>query len=490
MELFRRWGLAERIRGAGWPPDHPLDVAWVTAVGGHEIYRLDFASTGTRPMPEYTPEPEQVCPQHWLMPLLLDALGVHPDGPVRLRWEVDSVARHPDRVVATVLDVAGGATVTIEANYLVACDGASSPIRKACGVEAPARHRTRVFRNILFRAPTLHSRLGQRAALVHFITSPAMLRYPLRAMDGAALYRLTASGEDSSTAASAEQLVRAAIALEVPFDVLSESLWHLTHRVAQRYRVGRIFLAGDAAHSLSPSGGFGMNTGIADAADLGWKLAAARAGWAGPGLLDSYEVERKPVAEASLELSNENLERTMRRQVPPEIALDSADGERARREMADRLSASGVRREFDAPEMHFGYRYRSDLVVPDPAETGGESWLSSALPGGRAPHAWLAAGRSTIDLFGSSFVLVCCEPSPHVEKLRKAFAAQAVPLAVEDVRDERIAQLYRRSYVLVRPDGHVAWRGAQPPADVDALVSQVRGAGRGDPRNVLTGQVG
>jgi 2-polyprenyl-6-methoxyphenol hydroxylase-like FAD-dependent oxidoreductase len=476
MELFRRWGLAKRIRGAGWPEDHPLDVAWVTAVGGHEIHRIDFGTTATRPEPAYTPEPEQVCPQHWLMPLLFDELGHHPDGPVRLGHRVEHVDQDGDRVVATVRDLASDETFTVEAKYLAACDGASSPTRKACGVDAPARHRPRVFRNILFRAPGLRERLGDAAALVHFITSPEMLRYPLRAMDGDALYRLTASGEDASTAKSPEELVGAALALDVPFEVLSESIWHLTHRIAERYRDGRIFFVGDSAHTLSPSGGYGMNTGIADAADLAWKLSATLAGWAGPGLLDSYETERKPVAETSLERSNENLERTMRRQLPPEIALDDEAGERVRRVMGERMAQGGVRREFESPEMHFGYRYDSPVIAADPDEAGDETWLSSALAGARAPHAYLEPGRSTIDLFGSSFVLVCFEPSADLDALRGAFAARSVPLAIEVVRDEEIARLYGRPFVLVRPDGHVAWRGAEPPKDADALVSTVRGA--------------
>lgn len=476
MEFFRRWGVADPIRKAGWPDDHPLDVTWVTAVGGHEIYRIDFGTTGTRPVPDHTPEPEQVCPQHWLAPLLAKALGVHPEGPVRFHWRVDGIVAHDDGVVATVTVLDSGEIVTVEAAYAVACDGADSPIRKACGVHARSRYQGKVFRNILFRAPRLRAQLGESNALMYFLTSPTMLRYPLRSMDGDALYRLTASGEDSSTTKSPEELLHAAIALETPVQVLSDAPWHLTHRVADRYRTGRILFAGDAAHTLSPSGGFGMNTGVADAADLGWKLDAVLAGWAGPHLMDSYEAERMPVAEASLEQSNQNLERALRRELPREIVLDNPEGALARRTLAARMEAGGVHHEFDAPDIHFGYRYRSELIVADPTETDTETWSSSALPGGRAPHAWLRPGVSTVDLFGSGFVLLSFQPSPHTERFQQAFAARAVPLTVQEVREDDVARRYGRPHVLVRPDGHVAWRGMDLPDNAHALVDRVRGS--------------
>ncbi|MGH3886067.1 MAG: FAD-dependent monooxygenase [Pseudonocardiaceae bacterium] len=476
MEFFRRWGVADPIRKAGWPEDHPLDVTWVTALGGHEIYRIDFGTTGTRPIPDHTPEPEQVCPQHWLAPLLAEALGVHPEGPVRFRWRVDGIVAHDDGVVATVTVLDSGEVVTVEAAYVVACDGASSPIRKACGVHARSRYKGQMFRNILFRAPRLRAQLGESNALMYFLTSPTILRYPLRSMDGDALYRLTASGEDSSTTKNPEELLRAAIALDTPVKVLSDTPWHLTHRVADRYRTGRILFAGDAAHTLSPSGGFGMDTGIADAADLGWKLAAVLAGWAGPHLMDSYEAERMPVAEASLEESNQNLKRALRRELPPEIVLDNEEGALARRTLAARMVAGGVRREFEAPDIHFGYRYRSELIVADPTEADTETWSSSALPGGRAPHAWLRPGMSTLDLFGSGFVLLSFQPSSHAERFQQAFAARAVPLTLKEVRDDDVARRYGRPHVLVRPDGHVAWRGMTLPDNAHALVDRVRGS--------------
>ncbi|GHF26691.1 monooxygenase [Streptomyces mashuensis] len=493
MELFRRWGVADRIRAAGWPGDHTLDVAWVTAVGGHEIHRLSFGTADSRPVPPYTPEPEHACPQHWLAPLLARSVGVRgrdPGGRLWLRCRVDGFTHDDEGVTAVATDLADGSRLALRARYLVGCDGASSPVRKACGIEAPGRYATRVFRNILFRAPELLGLLGPRAALVYFLLRPPRLRFPLRAIDGRELYRLTVSAGEGTPAGDAEQMVRTALGLDTPVEILSDNVWHLTHRIARRFRAGRVLLAGDAAHTLSPSGGFGMNTGIVDAADLGWKLAAELAGWAGPRLLDSYEAERRPVAEQSLEEANVHLARTLRRELPQEILDDSAEGERARKELARVLEESGVRSEFDAPDVHLGYRYASSLIAGNgdgggdgAGGGGGGDWRTAVLPGGRAPHAWLAPGRSTLDLFGRGFHLLAPAGRERTAPLEAAFALRGVPLETTDTSrwapGSAARALYGDAYCLVRPDGHVAWCGARPPsgaAAAGALVDRVRGA--------------
>ncbi|MFD0149808.1 FAD-dependent monooxygenase [Streptomyces sp. NPDC055721] len=495
MEAFRRWGVADAIRGAGWPADHTLDVAWVTAVGAYELHRLRLGTAGDRPPPPYTPEPEAICPQHWLAPLLTERLGVRPAGPVRLGTRLVEFVQKPDRVCAALVDGSGVRT-TVRARYLVGCDGASSPVRKACGIDAPERHRTRTLRNILFRCPGLGDLLGPRAALVHFVTEPGGLRYPLRAMDGRELYRLTCPAGP----AEAERVVRRAMTLDVPVEVLSDATWHLTHRVASRYRDGRVFLAGDAAHTLSPSGGFGLATGVGDAADLGWKLAAELAGWAGAGLLDTYEGERRPVAVNSLEESHRNLRRTVDRRLSVALRDGTEEGERARAALGREIADSDPLREFDAPDLHFAYRYASpavadekDAAVPagDPTGADGPVWNRTTLPGVRAPHAWLGPGRSTLDLFGGEFVLLCFGDGSggsgrggggggwggSVDGLVRAFADRRVPLRVRHCRDAEVARRYERPFVLVRPDGHVAWRGAAPPADPLRIADVVRGAG-------------
>ena len=478
MELFRRWGLADRIRAAGWPPDHPLDVAWVTQVGGHELHRFERGTAATRPEFRHTPEPDQVCPAHWLQPLLLAAVGRAPDGPLLLRHRLDAFTQDDDGVTAHVTDLDAGATTAIRARYLVACDGASSPVRRECGIGAPARHEARVLRNILFRAPELTDQLrarGRRVAMVYFLMLSNELRYPLRSMDGRELFNLTVSGP--ALAADAKALLRDAIAFPTPAEPVSDGEWHLTHWVADRYRHGRVFLVGDAAHTVAPSGGFGMNIGIGDAADLGWKLAAQLRGWAGERLLDSYEAERRPVALRSLEAANRHLRRTLSRELPADLRADTPAGARKRAEAAERLRASGASTEFDNPEIHFGYRYRSPLVVGDAGADVTPDWRPGSDPGTRAAHAWLRPGVSTLDVFGKAFVLLCFEGDPRGARgVRAGFDARDVPLRVLECDDPELARLYACPFVLVRPDGHVAWRGERLPAEPAGLVDAVRGS--------------
>lgn len=476
MEHFRRWGVADRIRDAGWPSDHPLDIAWVTRVGEHEIYRFERGTTRDRPVFNHTPEPDQVCPAQILNPVLAEAVGVHPAGPLRYRCRLEEFEQDANGVRATITDQNAGTTMTVSTPFLVACDGSSSPVRKAVGVDAPTRHETQIFRNILFRAPELPDQLiehGHRIALVYFLMRFPALRYPMRSLDGRGLYNLVVSGD---TEEDAMALVRDAIAFDTPVELISDGVWHLTHRVADRYRVGRVFLAGDAAHTLSPSGGFGMNTGIGDAVDLGWKLAAELAGWAGPGLLDSYDTERRPVALDSIDAANLNLSRTTDRPLPSNLDDDDPEGARARAAMAEQLATGGARREFDAPEVHFGFHYRSPIVVSDGHVEITPDRRPSSDPGSRAAHAWLRPGVSTLDLFGRGFTLLHFADTDRIDRFTRAFADRGVPLVTTRCGNHEIAKLYRFPFCLVRPDGHVAWRGDELPSAPLDLVDVVRGA--------------
>ncbi|MFE9660974.1 FAD-dependent monooxygenase [Streptomyces sp. NPDC005955] len=480
MEFFRRWGVADRLRHSGWPGDHSLDAVWVTRIGGHELFRLPRHTMDTRPPFRHTPEPDAICPQHWLGPLLRAEIGERPDGPVRMRTRMDRFRTTDDGVRATLTEADTGRTTTLHARYLIACDGTGSAVRKSCGIPAPARHRTQVFRNILFRAPRLRAELGDRNANFYYLLMSSALRFPLRALDGAGLYRLTVGLQGHpDSAVDADVLVRRAIAHDTPVEVLSDNTWHLVHRVADTFRAGRVFLVGDSAHTLSPSGGFGMNTGICGAADLGWKLAAALDGWAGPALLDSYTTERRPVALEGLEEANVNLLRAMGRQIPDALNDDTPEGERFRQLISAALARGGVGREFDAPEIHLGFSYEgSPLVVPDPTAPVGAQpdRRPNTRPGSRAPHVWLTPGRSTLDLFGEGFVLLAFAPSERTDGFARAFATRGVPLTVHRCTVPEAAAAYERPFVLVRPDGHVAWRGRALPADPAAVAARVTGA--------------
>ena len=477
MEFCRRWGVSEEIRNAGWPKDHTLDVAWVTSVGGHEIFRIHFPSYAERSLPEYSPEPEQVCPQDWFAPKFINHLGEYPRGHLKLLSRLENFEQTESGIVAQIANLESGNTEVIEARYMVACDGARSQIRKQCGVDAPTFHETQVFQSVVFDAPELPSKLGSDNAMVFFLVNP-IIQEPLRAVDGKGKYRLILKPREDGEIYDAQEAIAAAISIDTPFKIISNMPWRLTHRVAEHFRHGNIFFAGDSAHTLSPSGGFGMNTGIADAVDLGWKLAATIKGWGGSKLLDTYEIERRPIAVRNLEQANANLQRTQKRSIPPAIATDSPEGEEIRQKMAEGMERSGVRREFDAPGVHFGFRYQSPIVIEDdttPPSDNPFEWSQTSYAGCRAPHAWLEAGKSTLDLFGHGFVLLSFKGEQGLESFEAACQERGVPLTLNAINNPEIAKLYEKAYVLVRPDGHVAWRGDTLPNNPLAIIDRVRG---------------
>ncbi|MEO0684852.1 MAG: FAD-dependent monooxygenase, partial [Cyanobacteria bacterium J06649_11] len=487
------------------------DVAWVTSVGEHEIFRVKLPSYAQRSQPDYAPETEQVCPQHWFAPKFLDFLGIYPQGIVKLNSELEDFHQSDSGIVANIKNLETGNSETIEAKYMVAADGARAQIRKQCGVEAVQYHDTQRFQSVVFQAPKLASQLGERNAMVFFLVNPT-IQEPLRAVDGKGQYRLILKPKENGEIHDAYAAIKAAISIDTPIDIISNLPWRLNHRVAEKFRHGNIFFIGDCAHTLSPSGGFGMNTGIGDAVDLGWKLAATINGWGGENLLDTYETERRPIAVRNLEAANANLQRTQKRGIPPEIASNSPKGEAIRQQMAEGMERSGVKKEFDAPGVHLGLRYESPIVIPDGLslnsvpEDSSKEWNQSSYPGCRAPHAWLKPGLSTLDLFGYGFTLMCFKskeegrrkkeegwnwdgdldlpPSESaevnsnstVELLTKICYEKQIPLTIHHIDNPDIAKLYERAFVLVRPDGHVAWRGDEIPEDVERMMDKVRGA--------------
>jgi hypothetical protein len=277
--------------------------------------------------------------------------------------------------------------------------------------------------------------------------------------------------------------LRRAVRRDFDYEILSVMRWVRRELVADRYGAGRVFISGDAAHLMSPTGALGMNTGIQDAADLGWKLEAVLRGWGGAELLRSYENERRPVALRNVAASTENLGRmlsTRDRKPPRQVFAQGPEADAARREYGDWFTET-MRHEWFMNGFHLGYRYdESPIVWPDgtpapPLERS--TYTQTARPGARAPHVVLPDGRSTLDLFGRGFTLLRLgRDAPSGAGMAQAAAAAGVPIRVVALDFPEICEAYEQALVLVRPDGHVAWRANAEPLEARAVIDVVRGA--------------
>jgi hypothetical protein len=275
--------------------------------------------------------------------------------------------------------------------------------------------------------------------------------------------------------------VRRAIGQDLPFEIVSWTPWARRELVVDKFRVGRCFLVGDSAHQLSPTGGYGMNTGIAEAMDFSWKVEAVLKGWGGPALLDSYEAERRPAAVRNARQGSENLAAIL--SVPPEPRLlDMDEAGAAARVKIGGLARDAMKREWASFGIHLGTVYWNSPIIayeePRPEEDDIAAYVQRSYPGSRAPHVWLAPEQSTLDLFGRGFVLLdfTASKSDRVSRLSAAAERAGVPFSHRQIADPAAADLYERAYVLVRPDGYIAWRGDSLPDHPDTLIDLVRGA--------------
>lgn len=496
MEHYRRLGIADAVRELGLPEEHPTDVAYFTRYSGYEMARLPMASSAQKRRQvaaadrlDQTPEPLHRANQMYVERFLARHARGRRRITLRYGCRVEKVL--PDAAGVTVLDADGRLW---QAQYLVGCDGGRSLVRRTAGIRYSG-HRS-LDQEILggrataayLRLPTLHRDvLAGREAWSYWAVN-ADVAVNLISLDGAAEFCMLTSSVDPDAfdADRLARIVRQAVGRDLPVQVVGHRGW--TPGVAltsETFGADRVFLAGDAAHLFTPTGGFGMNTGIDDAANLAWKLAARVHGWGGPQLLDSYDAERRPIAlrnTAAARALNQNLGSVER---PAALDEDSPAGRAARSatgallgSMAEQFASLGVQlgARYDGSPLIF--QEDSDTPPPDSPTT----YTPSGVPGGRAPHLWLDDGRgrgsSLFDRLGTGFTLLrFCSSPLDAGPLRSAAARRGVPLTILDVPEPAARELYGRDLVLVRPDQHVAWRGNRCPHDPDALLDRVTGAG-------------
>lgn len=491
MEHFRRLDLDQKTIAAGVPRDRALDVIYATRMLGREVFRFRIPSIEeldrqdpslVRSIPEIAASPYY---KTWTAQAPLErVLRAHVAtlGPCEARygWRLDGLVEDEEGVTARLTETASGRSETVRADYLVGCDGANSVVRAALGIELAGRGTLGRACGIYFRARDLDRRLGPRPGVMYWILAAgcAGVIYTIDGGDEFVFNRYFAANEAAETEDPAG-LVRRAIGADLDIEILSVQNWLPRQLVATRFGTRRCFLAGDACHLFVPTGGFGMNTGIGDAVDLAWKIEAVRKGWGGTGLLASYEAERRPVAVYNTREAADNYDRSGDIfAVPTSIEDDGPAGDAARDALAARLPPKI--KHFAPIGVHLGYRYANSPLIlsdgtPGPALEPAR-YTPTTCPGHRAPHAWIGKGRSTLDLFGRGFCLLRFAANVDTAGIVSAAAAVGLPLAVVDIADPDIAALYEKPLVLVRPDGHVAWRGDRLPASARAIIDTVRGA--------------
>jgi 2-polyprenyl-6-methoxyphenol hydroxylase-like FAD-dependent oxidoreductase len=449
MEHLRRWGIADRLRAAApLPLDFSQDVVFCTSLTGRELSRFTGVF-GMVPDGDRFPEPGQQAPQYLTEELLREVVGEVDACTLVTGSSVVDLEQDAAGVRVRVAD-ADGQQSTVEAEYVLGCDGSRSAVRRAIGAAYVGDRALRPNFGMVFRAPRLWE-LVRHGPAVHYWTVNPQAPALMGPLDTTGTWWVIAFDvEREAGERDPQRIIDGIVGAAVEATVLSTDPWTARMELVDHVRRGRVFLAGDAAHLNPPFGGHGFNTGVGDAVDLGWKIAAVRAGWGGPGLLDSYEAERRPVQDRVVQAASANMRVLSSELVVEHLDEDGPAGEAARRAAHERIQ------ETKAAEFH-----SLDLVL-DIGVRG--SPIVAADGGDRLRHAWLPDGRSLYDVLGPGYSLL--GRSTAVED---AFRARGVPLTTVDVA------VGEHPLVLVRPDQHVAWQGAQAPTDPGALVDRLTG---------------
>ncbi len=483
MEFCRRWGLVSAVEGSPYPRDYAQDNIYLTSLTGYELGREHFPGIGQAPPPKESPQRRERCPQNMFDPILRAFASSQQSVTLRYRTRLVAFTQDVDLVTAEVENSETGAREKIKARYIVGCDGARSLVRETLGIRMLGNPVLTYTTNVIFRCPHLLSLHDKGKAYRHIFIGPEGTWSTIVAINGRDEWRFSIIGGSEQREYTTDEIkaaIRRAVGRDFDFEILSVLPWVRRELVAERYRHGRGFIAGDAAHVMSPTGGFGMNTGIGDAVDLSWKLAAMIEGWGGKGLLDSYSSERQPIGTRNVAEASGNLRRMLAVGRHADLTEDTPQGA-ATRERVGREFTETMRREWFTLGIHLGYRYEgSPICWPDGSKMPPDdpkACVPVARPGHRAPHAWLADGRSTLDLFGRGFTLLGFgTDADEARPMLDAAQQRKLPMTLMALAEPQVAALYERRFVLVRPDGHVAWRDDRMPDDPLQLIDVVRGA--------------
>jgi 2-polyprenyl-6-methoxyphenol hydroxylase-like FAD-dependent oxidoreductase len=480
MELFRRIGLAEQLRAVGIPEDNPFDIVWVDKLVDHELCRFPYPSSneGREIRRQHndgtlTLEPPMRVSQIVIEPALKHAADESDLIETWFGWNVESFEQDAEGVTSVLKNRETGQTREVRSCYLAGCDGGNSTVRRQLGIPLEGTSNAAQAYMVHFRSNARE--LLQRFGLAWHIQTGSGVLIAQNDKDAWTLQAFLppeVKGEDLDPHA----ILRDWVGADFDYEVLVANPWHAHFLIATSYRQDRVFIAGDACHQWMPTGGYGMNSGVADAANLGWKLAATVLGWGSETLLDSYEQERRPVAEMSLQTSKRHLD--VRVQIAQayaaagELSGDDAEAASRRAALGRRILELG-NAENEGWGAEHGYRYDSAITSQEtgtPPAFDPLSYTPSTWPGSRLPHVFLKNGTAIYDHLGRWFTLLVLNDA-ETSGFEAASRDVGVPVHIVRIDDENAMRVYGTPILLVRPDHHVAWRGnALPPACSELLA--------------------
>ena len=481
MEIYRRIGIAERIRDAGFPRDAPMDVFIITSLIEPPLLHLPYPSVkqaqaeiaactdGSVPL-----EPYQLISQYTLEPLLKSVAERLPSVDVRYGHEFLAFTQDAGGVRARVRT--SGPTRELTAEYLVGCDGGASLVRRQLGIKLSGEANLLQLRQALYRCDDLFERIpigkGRHYHVADSHNSFLIVQDSTRHFT---LHAVVDSDSDMKT------MFEQVAAMPVNYEMLYVGQWKQNLLLADSYAQGRVFLAGDAVHLVIPTGGLGMNSGVGDAFDLSWKLAATLQGSGGPNLLASYEIERRQIGARNVDASRHASRgrRAWRAAYKPNIRDHTPEGAETRANLA-RIADVEQRKSNEMIGAELGYRYAgSPIIWPEPGEapaTDIMTYVPTTWPGARLPHVWLNDGTALHDSIGDGYTLLRLgETHADASALERAFVAYGAPFAVLNIADERPREVYGCDLLLLRPDLHVVWRGNRLPDDPAKLAALATG---------------
>lgn len=479
MEIFRHLGIAGVVRSGAKVPFGWSDTAtFATSLNGLPLERFDGVFSLRDVRSDDLAEQALWCPQNQAETTLRAALTGRNSVTPYFGWHLESIEQDTAGVIVSVQSDAGE-TRTIRAKYLIAADGARSSVRKQLGIELEGSTDAIQNMQVTFHAPELAAVHTQGPAVQYWVINPEvsglMGQLDLEGNWWAIILNAPAmpSTDWLNTA------LTTMMGTEVPFDVLSEDPWTARMLVAQKYRANRVFLAGDAAHLNPPWGGFGANTGIGDAFDISWKLAAVLHGWAGEPLLDSYESERRPMAQRTIREAVKNMSSLGAALIHPDMLTEGPEGASARSDVAAAVRSLKTE-ELYTTGFVLGARYLDSPVICYDAGAAPESsttqYRPSGAPGARLPNHWLTNQTCVQDLLGHGMTLISLGSDAGTKAWTTAAQQLDVPLICLPLHRPDLESALDARYLLVRPDAVIAWRGHRPPENIAAILDHVRGA--------------